>query len=145
MTIVLSIPHRQKLMDIIEHNSFHKCRTKWKILHVMWSFQMTTGIMTLLPWPWPCYLDHDNSKNIPFELISVSTHIKISTQTWSPPTWKYEFLEKFSISWHKTWNISLFLCISFIRFAICSLKAYFSYFGAPTYDFRVIKPAVDTH
>ena len=28
---------------------------------------------------------------------------------------------------------------------LCSLKAYFSYFGAPTYDFRVIKPAVNTH
>ena len=27
----------------------------------------------------------------------------------------------------------------------CSLKSYFPNFGAPTYDFRAIKPAVNTH
>ena len=40
----------------------------------------------------------------------------------------------------------LYLYIFYLfRSLFCGLKAYFSYFGAPTYDSRVIKPAVDTH
>ena len=45
-------------------------------------------------------------------------HTIISTRTWSPPTWKYEFLEKFSIIWHETWNISLFIRILIFIYSV---------------------------
>ena len=52
-------------------------------------------------------------------------HTKISTRTrtWSPPTWKYEFLEKFSIFWPETWNISLLIRILFIHFTILKFES----------------------
>ena len=50
--------------------------------------------------------------------VRALTMISTWTRTWSPPTWKYEFLEKFSIFWPETWNISLLIRILFIQFTI---------------------------
>ena len=53
-----------------------------------------------------------SAKKITCKTLGYKTmaHTKFSTQTrtWSPPTWKYKFLENFSIFWHETWDISLF-------------------------------------
>ena len=86
-------------------------------------------------------------KKIELQKLLSGAHTQISTRMWSPPTWKYEFLEKFSIfCFDPKLGPCLYLVIFYLFSSLfCSLKSYLSYFGALTYDICVIKPAVNTH